>query len=199
MWTIFCKLYSLVYVIGLMDGGTKNSCIICISNIDVRVFLTLPGCSLIGLSKERPILDHHPKAHIHLKSTQNLIKSDVSTKTLQFGGCMEGAMTPDFMKSRVIAPLLHSSNWIVLVETSAFTRFWVDFTWNPPDFMQISWNPADFNRKTHLQGIVTLCFRNICMNVTVWLTMYEIVLTNRKTKSLVGKSNYKTQEITDYG
>ena len=48
-----------------------------------------------------------------VKSTQNLIKSDVSTKTLQFGGCMEGAMTPDFMKSRVIAPLLHSSNWIV--------------------------------------------------------------------------------------
>ena len=52
----------------------------------------------------------------HLKSTQNLIKSDVSTKTLQFGACMEGA------------PLLHSSNWIVLVETPAFTRFWVDFT-----------------------------------------------------------------------
>ena len=48
----------------------------------------------------------------HLKSTQNLIKSDVSTKTLQFwgGGYMEGAMTPDFMKSKVIAPLLHSSN-----------------------------------------------------------------------------------------
>ena len=46
-----------------------------------------------------------------VKSTQNLIKSDVSTKTLQFGrGCMEVAMTPDFMKSKVIAPLLHSSN-----------------------------------------------------------------------------------------
>ena len=64
----------------------------------------------------------------HMKSTHNLIKSDASTKTLQFGGCMEGAMTPDFMKSRVIAPLLHSSNWIVLVETPAFTRSWVDFT-----------------------------------------------------------------------
>ena len=27
---------------------------------------------------------------------------------------------------------------------------WVDFTWNPPDFMWISWNPVDFmwNRKT---------------------------------------------------
>ena len=40
----------------------------------------------------------------------NLINSDVSAKTLQFGGgCMEGAMTPDFMKSKVIVPLLHSS------------------------------------------------------------------------------------------
>ena len=46
----------------------------------------------------------------HVKSTQNLMKSDVSTKTLQFGGCREGAMTQDFMKSWVIAPLLHSSN-----------------------------------------------------------------------------------------
>ena len=98
-----------------------------------------------------------------VKSTQNLIKSDVSTKTLQFGGCMEGAMTPDFMKSRVIAPLLHSSNWIVLVETFAFIRFWVDFTWNlpdftlnPPDFMRISWNPKFHVKKDHLQGIVTL-------------------------------------------
>ena len=65
-----------------------------------------------------------------MKSTQNLIKSDVSTKTLQFGGCREGAMTQDFMKSWVIAPLLHSSNWIILVETFAFIRFWVDFMWN---------------------------------------------------------------------
>ena len=60
---------------------------------------------MIGLLKEEPILGHHAKAHIlksgifHVKSTQNLIKSDVSTKTLQFGGCREGAMTQDFMKS----------------------------------------------------------------------------------------------------
>ena len=34
--------------------------------------------------------------------------------------------------------------------SSDFTRFGVDFTWNPPDFIRISWNPADFmwNRKT---------------------------------------------------
>ena len=69
--------------------------------------------AIIGLLIERPILDHHPKAHIHeirwispcnladfmksvkssgfqVKSTQNLIKSDVSAKTLQFGGGVHG-------------------------------------------------------------------------------------------------------------
>ena len=55
-------------------------------------------------------------------------------------GAWRGAMTPDFMRSKVIAPLLHSSNWIVFVETSDFIRFGVDFTWNLPDFM--------WNRKT---------------------------------------------------
>ena len=78
---------------------------------------------------------HLKSGGCQVKSTQNLIKSDVSTKTLQFGGVHGGgAMTPDFMKSKAIAPLLHSSNWIVFVETSDFIRFWVDFTWNPPDF-----------------------------------------------------------------
>ena len=75
----------------------------------------------------------------HVKSTQNLIKSDVSTKTLQFRGCREGAMTQDFMKSWVIAPLVHSSNWIVLVETFAFVRFWVDFIWNLLISCEIHW------------------------------------------------------------
>ena len=75
----------------------------------------------VGLSKERPILDHHAKAHI-----------------LKSGGF--------HVKSWVIAPSLHPPNWIVLVETFAFIRFWVDFTWTPLDFMRISWNPADFER-----------------------------------------------------
>ena len=114
-------------------------------NFDTVSIMCMTAIRMFGLSK-RPILGHHAKAHI-LKSTQNLIKSDVSTKTLQFGGCREGAMTQDFMKSWFIAPLLHSSNWTVLVETFALIRFWVDFTWNPLDFM---WNPQDFmwNRKT---------------------------------------------------
>ena len=85
-----------------------------------------------------------------------------------------GGAWRDFMKSGVIAPLLHSSNWIVLVETFAFIRFWVDF-------MRISWNLADFmwNRKTHLQGIVTLCFLSWVVNLvalslstwTLWMPL----------------------------
>ena len=106
---------------------------------------------LIGLSKERPILDHHPKAHIHeirrisceIHPQPYKIRCFNKNSSAWGGGCMEGAMTPDFMKSRVIAPLLHSSNWIVLVETPAFTRFWVDFTWNLLDF---TWNLPDFMR-----------------------------------------------------
>ena len=43
----------------------------------------------------------------HVKSTQNLIKANVSTKTIQFDECRRGAMTLDFMKSGVIAPSMH--------------------------------------------------------------------------------------------
>ena len=78
-------------------------------------------------------------------------------------GVQGGAMTQDFMKSWFIAPLLHLSNWIVLVETFAFIRFWVDFTWNPADFMK----SAGFHVKSkdHLHGIVTLCLLQLfCWN-----------------------------------
>ena len=84
---------------------------------------------MFGLSKnERPILDHHAKAHnfeIHPRPYKIRCFNKNSSVWGVHGG---GAMTPDFMKSRVIAPLLHSSNWIVLVETPTFTRLWVDFT-----------------------------------------------------------------------
>ena len=43
----------------------------------------------------------------HVKSTQNLVKAGVSTKTIQFDECRRGAMTLDFMKSGVIAPSMH--------------------------------------------------------------------------------------------
>ena len=93
----------------------------------------------------------------HVKSTQNLIKANVSTKTIQFDECRRGAMTLDFMKSRVIAPSMHPPNWRVFVETSDFIRFWVDFTWNLPDFMNVSFcvmiKYRSFFRKTkHSDG-----------------------------------------------
>ena len=52
--------------------------------------------NFIGLSKERPILDHHAKAHIHeIRRISGEIhpkpyKNQMfQQKTLQFGGCME--------------------------------------------------------------------------------------------------------------
>ena len=90
---------------------------------------------LIGLSKnERPILDHHTKAHnfeirrISPEIHPQPYKVRCFNKNSSVWGVHGGGYDPDFMKSGVIAPLLHSSNWIVLVETPAFTRFWVDFT-----------------------------------------------------------------------
>ena len=62
-----------------------------------------------------------------VKSTQNLINSDVSTKTIQFDECRRGAMTLDFMKSGVIAPSMHPPKLKSFAETSEFIRFWVDF------------------------------------------------------------------------
>ena len=77
---------------------------------------------IFGLSKERPILDHHKKAHIlkssgfHVKSTQNLIKSDVSTKTLQFGGggVQGGGYDPGFHE------ILHHSPSPAFIKLNSF-------------------------------------------------------------------------------
>ena len=60
----------------------------------------------------------------------------------------------DFMKSLVIGPTLHSSNWRVFAETLAFiilggSHRVVKSGWNPPDFMGeiqwiSGWNLVDF-------------------------------------------------------
>ena len=83
------------------------------------------------------LVDFMKSGGFHVKSIQNLIKSDVSTKTLQFGVCKEGAMTQDFMKSWFIAPLLHSSNWIVLVETFSFYKVLGGFHMKSAGFHEI--------------------------------------------------------------
>ena len=154
---------------------------------------------------------HMKSSGFQVKSTQNLIKSDVSTKTIQFDECRREAMTLDFMKSGVIAPSMHPPpppNWRVFVETSDFIRFWVDFTWNPPDFMvkstgfhgfygfheirQISWwNPPDFTdfmKSTRFHGEIRRIswwnppdFTDF-MNVSFWVMI--------KYRSFYRKTNY---------
>ena len=49
-------------------------------------------------------------SRFQVKSIQNLIKANVSTKTIQFDECRRGAMTLDFMKSGVIAPSMYPPN-----------------------------------------------------------------------------------------
>ena len=103
---------------------------------------------LIGLSDERPILDHHAKAHIHeirrislksggfqVKSTHNLIKSIVSTKTIQFDECRREAMTLDFTGEIC---------WISWVKSAGF------YGWNPGEIRRIS--------KDQLPGMVSPMF-----------------------------------------
>ena len=86
---------------------------------------------LIGLSKERPILGHHAKAHIHeirwISDEIQWISGEIWQISCGF-----------HLKS---------------------ARFCADFTWNLVDFMQISpgihrisWNPADFERPIARNG-----------------------------------------------
>ena len=53
---------------------------------------------IFGLSKERPTLDHHAKAHIadFVKSTQNLIKIRCFNKNSSVWGVHGGGYDPGF-------------------------------------------------------------------------------------------------------
>ena len=103
-----------------------------------------------------------------VKSTQNLVKAGVSTKTIQFDECKRGAMTLDFMKSGVIAPSMHPPNWRVFVETSDFIRLWVDFTWNPLNF---TWNPPDF---MNVSFCVMIKYRSFDFRKTKYLRFFGL-------------------------
>ena len=54
------------------------------------------------------------------------------------------------------SPSMHHPppNWRVFAETSEFIRFWVDFTWNPPDFMVKS---AGFHEIHWISWIMSFC------------------------------------------
>ena len=82
---------------------------------------------LIGLLKnERPILDHHAKAH-------NFEIQQISWNLVDFMWNLA-----DFMKSLIIAPTLHSSNWRVFAETLAFIILGGFHRWNLGELCWIS-------------------------------------------------------------
>ena len=105
-----------------------------------------------------------------VKSTHNLIKSDVSTKTLQFGGVHGGGYDPRFHEIQGHSPSpafikLDSFGWNTCfykvlggfqMKSTGFhlksARFHADFMWN---------------RKTHLQRIATLCFDDLIWNTKI--------------------------------
>ena len=110
-----------------------------------QVSITYWSVKLIGLSFSKDLYLIMTQKLIILKSAgfhadftwksgrfhmKNLINQNVSTKTLSLEGAGEGLWPRISLKSLVIAPTLHSSNWRVFAETLAFIRFWVDFMWN---------------------------------------------------------------------
>ena len=90
------------------------------------------------------LVDFMKSGRFQVKSTQNLINSDVSTKTIQFDECRRGAMTLDFMKSGVIAPSMHPPKlksfcwniWIYKVlggfhlKSAGFHELWAFVWWS---------------------------------------------------------------------
>ena len=132
----------------------------------VTAFLVLyKGCQRIemcftvfGLSIERPILDHHPKAHIH--EIRRISPWNLADFTMKSGGFhheiwriswnlwnpwnpvdftmkssrFQVKSTPNLIKSDVWAKTL----LMFQQKLFWFYKVWVDFTWNPPDFMRIS-------------------------------------------------------------
>ena len=102
---------------------------------------------LVGLSKERPILGDHAKAHIHEirqisheiqwisceNLLANLINQIIQEKLFSFMQCSGKAMSQDFTKIYRIS-------------------------WNPLNFM---WNPPDFERPTIARNGKAYVFRLI--------------------------------------
>ena len=145
-----------------------NECIICHScswykgkhiwtKCVLKKKLTLRIVQMFGLSKERPILDHHPKAHIHeiWRISWNLadfrwnlvdfiwiswnladfirISYRFQVKSGRFQ-VKSSRLHMDFMKSSGFQ--VKSSRFHMDFMKSAGFHAWnlLDFTWNPPDF-----------------------------------------------------------------
>ena len=142
-WTVYRqsleRLYFTLHLHMYTSACMMRSCVIYSSRYDNFVSThTQNAKHRVTIPCKWVFRFHMKSGRFQVKSTQNLVKAGVSTKTIQFDECRRGAMTLDFMKSRVIAPSMHPSNWRVFVETSDFIRSWVDFTCNPPDFKIMS-------------------------------------------------------------
>ena len=100
--------------------------------MNLQNFIQILFIPLIGLSKERPILGDHPKAHIH--------------EICRISGEIQQILCGFQVKSGGF----HAD----------FTWNLPDFMWISPEICQISWNPLDFMRisKDQLPGMVSLMF-----------------------------------------
>ena len=102
---------------------------------------------LIGLSFERPILDHHAKAHIH------------EIRRISYGFQVKsGRFHTDFMKSGgFCTDFTHEIHQISHMKSTGFQ------VWNPPDFTH------DF--EDQLPGMVSPMFLELSQNISsiLWL------------------------------
>ena len=102
---------------------------------------------IIGLSKERPILGYHPKAHILDFHEIRRISHEIWWISCEIQILWNLA---DFMKSWGIGFPLHSMKLKFLLNYLIYKVFrWI--SWNPPDFM---WNLLDFMKsaKFHVKS-----------------------------------------------
>ena len=148
-----------------------------------------PHSVVIGLSIERPILDHHAKAHIHeIRRISREIRR-ISWNPWNLADFMKSMKSSGFHEIRQISPW-NLADFTMKSDVSAkFYKVWggfheirwisyeicwiswnlldfIQISWNLPDFIWISWNPPDFIRisceiERPLQGIVTLCLLRI--------------------------------------
>ena len=138
-------------------------------------------CLLFGLSIERPILDHHPKAHIHEIRRISWNPADFTMKSGGFHEIREirrispvksGGFHPwnpaDFTREiRRISPVKSGG----FHEIREIRRI----SWNPADFMKSvkssgfhPWNPADFTQISPVKSTQNYKSKCFSKNSSVW-------------------------------
>ena len=107
---------------------------------------------LIGLSIERPILDHHPKAHVH--EIRRISYGFHEIRRISYG------FHTDFMKSG----RFHTD---FTLKSSGFHPEIRRISWNPWNPVDFRWNPADF---TQISPVKSKNYKSKCFskNSSVW-------------------------------